>query len=139
MANTAATDAVVVTNTPLLPPPEREPAHRPARAWPQRPRPRRSLLRWSGMVITTFGVLTAVFAAYVFVFTALQADRSQRRLLAHFKPGAPALRGQLPPQGAPVALLKSKPSISTKRWWRAPAPGTSRVAPVSCRAAYCRA
>jgi sortase A len=104
-ANTAATDAVVA-ETPLLPPANREPAGPPAGASPQRPTPPRSLLRWSGMVITTFGVLIAVFATYVFVFTALQGDRSQRRLLTHFKPGAPALRGQLPPQGAPVALLK---------------------------------
>jgi LPXTG-site transpeptidase (sortase) family protein len=65
-----------------------------------------SAKRWAGLALTIVGLLVVCFSLYVLFFTPIQGERAQRKLLTHFKPGAPALRGLMPPEGAPVALLR---------------------------------
>ena len=77
-------------------------------------RPDRRRLRVSiGLTMITLGLALLLFLAYLFSFTALQADRKQRQLLNVFTTpaGAVPLSGALPKSGAPVAVL-TIPSIA---------------------------
>ena len=76
-------------------------------------RPDRRRMRVSiGLTLITLGLALLLFLAYLFSFTALQADRKQRQLLNVFTTpaGAVPLSGALPKSGAPVAVL-TIPSI----------------------------
>jgi sortase A len=66
-----------------------------------------SLLGWFGAVTTAVGVFLALFAAYLFLFTPLQASRAQQKLLSelHGKTGLATLTGHIPPEGKAVAIL----------------------------------
>lgn len=66
-----------------------------------------SVLGWVGAVITAIGVFLALFAAYLFLFTPLQASRAQQKLLSelHGKAGLATLTGHIPPEGKAVAVL----------------------------------
>jgi sortase A len=68
----------------------------------------RRLLTGVAAVLTTFGVLVALLAGYLFGFTALQHARAQHGLLSGLsgKSGLSALSGKIPPQGRPVAILQ---------------------------------
>jgi sortase A len=67
-----------------------------------------AVLVWSGAVVTGVGLLLALFAAYLFLFTPIQASRAQHRLLSDLAgpPGLAALTGHVPPEGKAVAVLK---------------------------------
>jgi LPXTG-site transpeptidase (sortase) family protein len=66
-----------------------------------------SLVGWFGAVVTAVGVFLALFAAYLFLFTPMQASRAQQRLLSelHGHAGLAALTGHIPPEGKAVAIL----------------------------------
>ncbi len=66
-----------------------------------------SLVGWFGAVVTSVGVFLALFAAYLFLFTPLQASRAQQRLLSelHGHAGLATLTGHVPPEGKAVAIL----------------------------------
>jgi sortase A len=66
-----------------------------------------SLLQWAGSIVTALGVFLALFAAYLFLFTPLQASRAQHRLLSELRPptGLAVLTGHVPPEGDAVAVL----------------------------------
>jgi len=66
-----------------------------------------SLLQWAGSVVTAIGVFLALFAAYLFLFTPLQASRAQHHLLSELRPptGLAVLTGHVPPEGDAVAVL----------------------------------
>ncbi len=66
-----------------------------------------SLIGWTGAVVTAIGVFLALFAAYLFLFTPLQASRAQQKLLSelHGQAGLAALTGKIPPEGKAVAIL----------------------------------
>jgi sortase A len=79
-----------------------------------RPRPRRAvsvprrIIGTVATVLTVFGVLVALLAAYLFGFTALQQARAQQRLVPGLngKAGLTALTGRIPPEGHAVAILQ---------------------------------
>lgn len=60
-----------------------------------------------GLAVTALGLVLALFAGYVFGFTAVQATQAQRNLLEtfHGPAGLAALTGRVPAEGRPVALL----------------------------------
>ncbi len=66
-----------------------------------------SVIGWVGAVLTAIGVFLALFAAYLFLFTPLQASRAQQKLLSelHGSAGLAALTGHIPPEGKAVAIL----------------------------------
>jgi sortase A len=65
-------------------------------------------LLWFGAIVTGLGLFLALFAAYLFVFSPIQASRSQHRLLADLQgpPGLAALTGHVPPEGKAVAVMQ---------------------------------
>jgi sortase A len=69
---------------------------------------RGSAFSWIGGVVTGVGILLALFAAFLFLFTPLQASRAQHRLIAELKgpPGLAALTGHVPAEGKAVAILQ---------------------------------
>jgi sortase A len=58
------------------------------------------------IAMTALGGLALAFVGYLLVFTNLQGDRAQHRLQHEFAVGSPALNGQIPPEGQPVAILR---------------------------------
>jgi sortase A len=64
-------------------------------------------LQWTGSVLTALGVLLALFAAFLFLFTPLQASRAQQRLLSELQghAGLAVLTGHVPPEGKAVAII----------------------------------
>lgn len=64
-------------------------------------------LQWAGSVLTAVGVLLALFAAFLFLFTPLQASRAQHRLLSELQghAGLAVLTGHVPPEGKAVAII----------------------------------
>jgi sortase A len=66
-----------------------------------------AVVQWIGAVVTAVGVFLALFAAFLFLFTPLQASRAQQRLLSelHGHAGLAALTGHIPPEGKAVAIL----------------------------------
>jgi len=68
-------------------------------------RPRRTT-RAIGIGLTGVGLVLVLFVAYLFGFTTLQGARAQRRLVAKIHKGAPALLGEVPKPGQPVAILR---------------------------------
>jgi len=66
-----------------------------------------AVVQWVGAVVTAVGVFLALFAAFLFLFTPLQASRAQQRLLSelHGHAGLAALTGHIPPEGKAVAIL----------------------------------
>jgi sortase A len=71
-------------------------------------RRRGSAFSWIGGVITGIGVLLALFAAFLFLFTPVQASRAQHQLLAELRgsPGFAVLTGHVPADGKAVAILQ---------------------------------
>ena len=69
---------------------------------------RASAFSWIGAVITGVGILLALFAAFLFLFTPVQASRAQHQLLAELKgsPGFAVLTGHVPAEGKAVAILQ---------------------------------
>ncbi|CAB4827188.1 MAG: sortase [Actinobacteria bacterium] len=79
-------------------------------------KPRRRIdLLVPGLIITVLGLSLILFVVYVFAFTNLKEARAQRQLLNVFTTpaGAVPLSGQLPPDGAPAAIL-TIPSLDIK-------------------------
>jgi sortase A len=76
-------------------------------ATPKAPRRGKVVFR-IGCAITAVGVFLAMFAAYLFLFTPLQASRAQHRLLSELQgpTGLAALTGHVPPEGKAVAVLQ---------------------------------
>lgn len=66
-----------------------------------------SVVGWIGAVVTGIGLFLALFAAYLFVFTPLQASRAQSHLLSELQghAGLAVLTGHVPPEGKAVAIL----------------------------------
>jgi len=67
-----------------------------------------SLLQWTGFVVTVVGVILALFAAFLFLYTPFQASRAQHHLLSELRPptGSKVLTGYIPLEGNAVALLE---------------------------------
>jgi sortase A len=64
-------------------------------------------LQWAGAVLTALGLLLALFAAFLFLFTPLQASRAQHRLVSELQghAGLAVLTGHVPPEGKAVAII----------------------------------
>jgi sortase A len=64
-------------------------------------------LQWAGAVLTAVGLFLALFAAFLFLFTPLQASRAQHRLLSELQghAGLAVLTGHVPPEGKAVAII----------------------------------
>lgn len=69
-----------------------------------------------GLVASVLGLSLLLFVVYVYVFSNFKEERAQHQLLNVFTTpaGAVPLSGQLPPDGAPAAVLKI-PSIHLKQ------------------------
>jgi sortase A len=75
----------------------------------EKTRPRGSAaVVWTGSVVTAVGLLLALFAAYLFLYTPLQASRGQHHLLSELvgPPGYEVLTGHVPPEGNAVAIIQ---------------------------------
>jgi sortase A len=80
----------------------------------ERVAPRLSLPRATGVVVTLAGVLLLAFCGYLFGWTNLQAERSQRALLSQYtantnnptRAQVAAFHGRTPPDGALAAVLR---------------------------------
>lgn len=66
-----------------------------------------SALVWVGSVVTAVGIFLALFAAFLFLFTPLQASRAQNHLASELRPpvGSKTLTGHVPPEGYAVAVI----------------------------------
>jgi sortase A len=64
-------------------------------------------LQWAGSIVTAVGVLLALFAAFLFLFTPLQESRAQHRLLSELQghAGLAVLTGHVPAEGKAVAII----------------------------------
>jgi sortase A len=64
-------------------------------------------LQWAGAVVTALGLFIALFAAFLFLFTPLQASRAQHRLLSELQghAGLAVLTGHVPAEGHAVAII----------------------------------
>ena len=64
-------------------------------------------LQRAGALLTAIGVLLALFAAFLFLFTPLQASRAQHRLVSELQghAGLAVLTGHVPPEGKAVAII----------------------------------
>jgi sortase A len=95
-----------MTATVETPPPS-DPSEAKAIAPSRRKSRADSAIGWLGAVVTAIGVFLALFAAFLFLFTPLQASRAQQRLLSelHGSAGLATLTGHVPPEGKAVAIL----------------------------------
>lgn len=66
-----------------------------------------SWLQWAGALLTAVALFLALFAAFLFLFSPLQASRAQHRLVAELQghAGLAVLTGHVPAEGKAVAII----------------------------------